>query len=117
MSRKSSRPGVVHRCHLSGCRTETNPRMLFCLLHWRMLPKDLQVNVLNTVHLRDMNHVDATWAPWWRAQAAAHVWLLRKLHCDPRLPQELIDKALEVIFKIEKKDADFVAYLERKGQA
>lgn len=70
MSRKSSRPGEVHRCHLPGCRTVTNPRALFCLPHWRMVPAELAREVYATVGKRGPR-VDATWAPWWKAQAAS----------------------------------------------
>lgn len=108
MSRKSSRPGEVHRCHLPGCRTVTNPRALFCKPHWAMVPAELAREVYATVGKRGPR-VDATWAPWWKAQAqaAATLAVLRKLHTS--------DEALAFIARYEKREANFVAYLERRG--
>ena len=46
---------------------------------WRKVPADLQDEVYRTVRLRG-KVVDATWAPWWRAQAKAiaHVAFIRE---------------------------------------
>ena len=50
-----------------------------CRTCWSKVPPDLQAEVYRTVKLRG-THVDATWAPWWRAQALAiaHVAMLMK---------------------------------------
>jgi len=36
---------IIHRCHARECSTPIPPRLLFCLRHWRMVPKDLQRQV------------------------------------------------------------------------
>jgi hypothetical protein len=34
-----------HECHADGCSVEVPPRMLMCLRHWRMVPRDIQKRV------------------------------------------------------------------------
>jgi hypothetical protein len=34
-----------HECHATGCHTEVPPRMLMCLRHWRMVPREIQRRV------------------------------------------------------------------------
>lgn len=41
-----------------------------CRTCWSKVPRDIQSEVYATVGKRAKN-VDATWAPWWRAQAKA----------------------------------------------
>ena len=41
-----------------------------CATCWRLVPPDLQAEVYRTVVLRGPT-CDASWAPWWRAQARA----------------------------------------------
>ena len=31
-----------HTCHALGCNVAVPPKMLMCLPHWRMVPRDLQ---------------------------------------------------------------------------
>ena len=38
----------AHTCHARGCTTEVRPELLFCLKHWRMVPRDLQRQVWAT---------------------------------------------------------------------
>ncbi len=59
-----------HHCHALGCKAACPPRWLMCRACWSKLPADLAAEVYRTVSLRG-NVVDATWAPWWRAQAKA----------------------------------------------
>lgn len=33
---------MSHRCHYPQCDTPTQPKMLFCLGHWRMVPEPQQ---------------------------------------------------------------------------
>jgi hypothetical protein len=33
---------VKHTCHAAGCSASVPPKMLMCLRHWRMVPRDLQ---------------------------------------------------------------------------
>ncbi len=44
--------------------------MLTCAPHWRLVPADIQREVYATVGKRG-KLIDASWAPWWRAQAKA----------------------------------------------
>lgn len=71
-SRRMGQTGgaVVHHCHALGCKRSCPPRMLMCRPCWSMVPDALRAEVYRTVVLRG-RHVDATWAPWWRAQARA----------------------------------------------
>jgi hypothetical protein len=46
-----------------------------------MVPSDLQNEVYRTVKQRG-EYVDATWAPWWRAQAEATRVVLEQLYPD-----------------------------------
>lgn len=68
-----------HHCHALGCKAACPPRWLMCGPCWAKVPLDLQREVYRTVRLRGPV-VDATWAPWWRAQARAiaHVAFLRE---------------------------------------
>lgn len=34
-----------HTCHAKGCQVRTQPKMLMCLRHWRMVPKAMQQEV------------------------------------------------------------------------
>lgn len=38
-------PELRHECHADGCDVEVPPKMLMCLRHWRMVPRDLQKRV------------------------------------------------------------------------
>ncbi len=68
-----------HTCHALGCKTACAPRMLMCRACWSQVPPDIKSDVYRTVGLRG-KLVDATWAPWWRAQSRAihHVAMLRE---------------------------------------
>lgn len=35
----------AHLCHAAGCSHAVPPKMLMCLRHWRMVPRDLQKRV------------------------------------------------------------------------
>jgi hypothetical protein len=38
----SGAPAAGHHCHARGCEKEVPPKLLMCLPHWRMVPRDLQ---------------------------------------------------------------------------
>lgn len=42
------RRGPAHPCHAIGCDVEVPPKMLMCLKHWRMVPRDKQAAIWNT---------------------------------------------------------------------
>ncbi len=96
---------MSHSCHIPPCRTACPPSYLFCRQHWAMVPRDLQRAVYRTVGLRGPS-VDETWAPWWRAQAAATVFVLRKAYPDY---ESRIDR-------IEQREKAFADKLEGKGK-
>ncbi|MGH2588108.1 MAG: hypothetical protein ACRDJE_24570, partial [Dehalococcoidia bacterium] len=33
---------AAHTCHATGCRVPVPPKLLFCLPHWRQVPRILQ---------------------------------------------------------------------------
>jgi len=69
-----------HHCHALGCKRNCPPRMLMCRECWTLVPIDLQAEVYRTVKLRSGDNINASWAPWWRAQARAiaHVAMLKE---------------------------------------
>lgn len=69
-------PRNQHTCHLPGCKVKCPPAHLLCRAHWFMVPRDLQFEVYDTVDRRG-ELIDASWAPWWRAQAEAIAAVLR----------------------------------------
>jgi len=74
-----------HHCHALGCKNPCQPRMLMCRGCWSQVPPDIQAEVYRTVKLRG-RYIDKTWAPWWRAQAAAtaHVAHLKEPNAAKR---------------------------------
>lgn len=71
----------VHTCHLPGCLSACPPRHLFCASHWALVPRKIQSKVYATVKKRG-KFIDASWAPWWRAQAEATAAVLLKTRPD-----------------------------------
>ncbi len=112
----------AHHCHLPGCKAACPPRFLMCPYHWFMLPGHLMTDVYATVNKRGPSF-DATWAPWWRAQAAAIGWVLHKIASDPNrvrglaLPPEVTadeETFRRFIDKFEAREAAFADILEKK---
>ncbi len=112
-----------HHCHLPGCTTSCAPRLLMCPAHWFMLPGHLMADVYATVRTRGPN-VDASWAPWWRAQGVAIVYVLRKLGETPEKLRGMahppgVDDTPEswaaYVDKIEARELGFAATLEAKN--
>ena len=33
---------MSHKCHADGCSKEIPPKLLMCLPHWRMVPRNIQ---------------------------------------------------------------------------
>jgi hypothetical protein len=60
-----------HTCHAIWCKNACPPAHLTCRDCWKHVSPATAAEVYRTVKLRDMGGVDATWAPWWRAQAKA----------------------------------------------
>lgn len=59
-----------HACHALGCSRPCPNRHLMCADCWMRVPHRLQLEVYRTVAQRH-RATDATWAPWWQAQAHA----------------------------------------------
>lgn len=76
---------MSHACHALGCRRGCPPRWLMCRDCWVLVPADIGAEVCRTVALRGSS-VDASWAPWWRAQARAiaHVAFLKEPNIEKR---------------------------------
>jgi hypothetical protein len=62
---------MTHHCHAPGCKRPCPPRWLMCRECWATVPDAMQREVCRTVKLRGP-YCDASWAPWWRAQAHAN---------------------------------------------
>jgi hypothetical protein len=41
---------MKHTCHARNCAKEVPPKLLMCLKHWRMVPRDLQRAVWAAYH-------------------------------------------------------------------
>lgn len=91
-----------HHCHALGCNNPCPPKWLMCRDCWGKVPAELAAEVYRTVKLRG-SAIDASWAPWWRAQARAiaHVAFLREPNVEKR------DRYL-------KRELEFADTLERK---
>lgn len=75
----------AHHCHALGCKRARPPKWLMCGPCWSRVPAELQAEVYRTVKLRGPR-ADATWAPWWRAQARA---IAHVAHLDePNAPRK-----------------------------
>ncbi len=61
---------MSHHCHAFGCDRKCPPQWLMCRACWALVPAEIQDEVNRTVAMRGAKP-DATWAPWWRAQAMA----------------------------------------------
>ena len=72
---------MSHTCHALGCKRPCPPRWLMCGQCWDRVPADLQREVYRTVKLRGPD-ADASWAPWWRAQARAIAHVAFLVHPD-----------------------------------
>lgn len=59
-----------HHCHALACKAPCPPRWLMCRSCWALVKPETQAEVYRTVVLRGRT-INATWAPWWRAQARA----------------------------------------------
>ena len=46
----------VHICHATGCGKPVPPKLLFCLKHWRLTPKKIQLLVWR--HYRPGQEID-----------------------------------------------------------
>ena len=66
-----------------------------------MVSAPTQREVYRTVKLRDKGAVNATWAPWWRAQAHATDEVLDKLYPDDPKVAKLLAKDMAFADQLE----------------
>lgn len=93
----------AHHCHALGCTRPCPPAWLMCKPHWSKVPGPLQAEVYRTVKLRDGRHVNATWAPWWRAQARAIAHVAHLDEPNEKKRDKYLAHALEFADMLEKK--------------
>ncbi len=86
---------MSHGCHALGCKLACPPRWLMCRSCWANVPPALQAEVYRTVKLRGPD-VDATWAPWWRAQARAIAHVAFLVHPDEEKRDRYLARELEI---------------------
>ncbi len=89
-----------HHCHALGCKNACPPRWLMCRACWGLVPTDLQSEVYRTVKLRGQC-IDATWAPWWRAQAKAIAHVAFLSHPDVAKRDKYLERELAVATQME----------------
>ncbi len=75
-----------------------------CRKHWRMVPRETQDEVYRTVGLRGSS-IDASWAPWWRAQARAIANVAFQEEPRPDLRDAYILRADKVADQMEEAKA------------
>lgn len=77
MSQDSAKP-QAHTCHARGCGKPVPPKLLMCLRHWRMVPRDLQ---------------KAIWRTYTPGQERDHSLVTKEyLEVQPRAVQAVYDK-------------------------
>lgn len=75
--------------------------MLMCRDCWSKVPREIQDEVYATVGKRNKGAIDATWAPWWRAQAKAihHVAMLK--HPDAEMGSKYLAREMDFAKTLE----------------
>ena len=96
-----------HTCHAPGCDAPCPPRHLMCGACWALVPRDVQAEVYRTVRLRG-SRVDATWAPWWRAQSGARAAVALHRGADPERVEAVWAKDLAFADRLEAMEVDDV---------
>lgn len=92
---------MKHTCHAPGCDAPCPPRHLMCARCWRLVQPATQAEVYRTVVLRGPR-VDATWAPWWRAQSAACAEVAAHRGASPDAVERQRNKDAEFAKKLEE---------------
>ncbi len=94
--------GTDHHCHALGCAAACPPRWLMCKNHWSMVPPPMQAEVYRTVKVRG-RRVDASWAPWWRAQGEAIAFVAHLDAPNETARDRYLGRAAAFADKLEKK--------------
>jgi len=66
-----------HHCHARGCKTAVKPEFLCCLKHWRMVPRNVQLEVWR--HYRPGQCADKAPSPEWLVAASAALEYIRRV--------------------------------------
>lgn len=66
----------VHRCHVKGCSIPVPPERLFCLPHWKMVPKHMRDRIWATYRDGQCDTKDPS-AAWHEAADAAIAYVAR----------------------------------------
>lgn len=93
-----------HTCHALGCKSPCPPRNLVCSACWSLVPHDIAQEVYRTVKLRG-GYVDASWAPWWRAQARAIAHIARMNPSSLPHVAKWLDRELAFADRLERRPA------------
>ena len=72
---------------------------------WKLVPIDLQAEVYRTEKLRSRGHVNASWAPWWRAQAQAIAHVAILIEPNEKKRDAYLNHALEFADQLERRPA------------
>ncbi len=93
----------AHHCHALGCKRACPPRWLMCRQCWALVPPDLQAEVYRTVRLRG-RVIDASWAPWWRAQARAIAHVAHLAEPNEARRDAYLEREMRVADEMERDD-------------
>lgn len=91
---------TAHTCHAPGCKRSCPSRLLMCHDCWRLVPKVIQDRVCATVTQRNSS-IDASWAPWWRAQAQACAAVALAKGSNPAIVDRVLQRDLAFATKLE----------------
>jgi hypothetical protein len=94
---------AAHHCHALGCKKPCPPRWLMCRWCWAQVPKDIQSEVYRTVAQRG-KMIDATWAPWWRAQARAIAHVAHLKEPNERRRDAYLEREMLVADRMEARE-------------
>lgn len=76
---------MPHHCHAYDCDKLVNPKLLMCLKHWQMVPRDIQALVWK--HYRPGQEIDKHPTEEYMLVQRAAVWLVfvKESGCDPNM--------------------------------
>lgn len=89
-----------HHCHALACKRSCPPAWLMCKPCWSKVPPDIQREVYRTVKLRGPC-CDASWAPWWRAQARAIAHVAFLIDPRPEKRDAYLAREMDIADKLE----------------
>lgn len=87
-------------CQAIGCTRTAERGHLMCPRCWRLVPRHLAQAVLDAGRMRG-EHVGATWAAWWRAQARAVAFVEHFRRPDHAKRDAYVQRADDFAFLLE----------------